>query len=126
MTDTSSTQSGPTKPETWEQEAWDKIEEAEQWVISDLHDIGVIFADDVWPAIKAALVLLGTQLGSAVLAAVTANIADPTLIPSAVGAALVTTASVSGVTDAQTALASAQAAVAADPTVQALLPGNGS
>lgn len=122
MTDTTnaSASAAPVKPETWEQEVWDKIVSAEQWVISDLHEIGIVFAQDVWPVIKSALGLLASQLGTAVLGAISASITDPALIPSAVGAALLLTASTTGVADAKNALAAAQAAVAADPTVKAL------
>ena len=44
MTDTSTTSTAPAKPETWAQEAWDALVEAEQWVVADLHDIGLIFS----------------------------------------------------------------------------------
>lgn len=114
----------PVKPETWEQKAWDALQEAEQWVVSDLHEAGYIFANDVWPAIKAAFTIFGSQLFPAIFAAISANITDPALIAPAVGAAIVLTASTQGVVDAKTAVASAQAAVAADPTVQALIANN--
>lgn len=119
MTDTTSTT--PTAPESWSQEAWGLLQEGEQWVVADLHDLGLIFSSDLWPVIKATLGLLFSQLGSAVLKAVTTNILDPTLIPAAVGSALLLTASTTGVADAQAALASAKAAIDADPAVQALL-----
>ena len=111
----------PAKPETWEQEAWDLLVEAEQWVVADLHDIGIIFTQDIWPSIKAALSLFASQEGTAILGAIVADVTDPALIPAAVGSALLLTASTKGVTDAKQALASATAAVQADPTVQALL-----
>lgn len=121
MTGTSTAIVAPAKPEIWEQKAWDDLQEAEQWVVADLHDIGIVFTNDVWPVIKSALGLLVSQLGAATLGAITANITDQALIPSAVGAALLLTASTTGIADAKTALESATAAVAADPTVQALL-----
>ena len=121
MTDPTTAVVAPTKPETWAQEAWDALVEAEQWVVSDLHEIGLVFANDVWPVIKSALSLLFSQLGSAALKAIMGSITDPALIPANVGAALLLTASTTGVADAKTALASAEAAVNADPSVQALL-----
>jgi hypothetical protein len=117
----STTPAAPAKPETWTQEAWDLLVEGEQWVVADLHEIGLVFTNDVWPAIKSALGLLFSQLGLATLNAISANITDPALIPSAVGSALLLTASTTGVADAKTALASATAAVEADPKIQALL-----
>jgi hypothetical protein len=121
MTNTASTSTAPVAPETWTQEAFDLLTEAEQWAVADLHDLGLIFSADVWPVVKSALGLLFSQLGAAILSAIKANITDPALIPGAVGAALLLTASTSGVTDAKNALASATTAVEADPTVQALL-----
>lgn len=121
MTDVSSAATAPTAPESWSQEAWGLLQEGEQWVVADLHDLGLIFTADIWPVIKSTLTLLFSQLGSAVLKAVTTNILDPALIPAAVGSALLLTASTTGVADATAALASAKAAVDADPTVQALL-----
>lgn len=118
--------STPVKPESWTQQIWDDLVEAEQWVVHDLHTIGIVFEQDVWPTIKAALGLLVSQLGTAVLGAISASIMDPALIPSAVGSALLLTASTQGVADAKTALASAEAAIAADPTVQALTGKSGS
>lgn len=121
MTNTATTSTAPAKPETWAQEAWDALVEAEQWVVADLHDLGLIFTNDIWPILKSALGLLFSQLGTATLGAITANITDPALIPAAVGSALLLTASTTGVADATTALASAKAAVDADHAVQALL-----
>ena len=121
MTDVSSAATAPAAPESWSQEAWGLLQEGEQWVVADLHDLGLIFTADIWPVIKSTLTLLFSQLGSAVLKAVTTNILDPALIPAAVGSALLLTASTTGVADATAALASAKAAVDADPTVQALL-----
>ena len=121
MTDSSTTTAAPAKPETWEQKVWDELEAAEQWAVSDLHEIGLIIEQDVWPVVKSALSLLFSQLGAATLKAVMANIADPALIPAAVGSAIVITASTNGVVDANNAIAAAKAAVEADPTVQALL-----
>ena len=121
MTDTSTTPATPTKPETWEKEVWDKLVEAEQWLVADLNEIGVLFTADVWPAIKAALETFASQLFPVIFSAVSANISDPALIPAAVGTAIVLTASTQGTVDAKNAIAAAEAAVAADPTVQALL-----
>ena len=121
MTNTASTSTAPVAPETWTQEAFDLLTEAEQRAVADLHGLGLIFSADVWPVVKSALGLLFSQLGTATLSAITTNITDPVLIPAAVGAALLLTASTSGVTDAKNALASATVAVQADPTVQALL-----
>ena len=109
------------KPETREQESWDLLESGEQKVVSSLHEIGLVFGNDVWPVVKASLGVLFSQLCTAVLGAITATIADPALLPSAVGSALLLTASTTGVADAKTALASAEVAIDADPTVQALL-----
>lgn len=121
MTDTTTATTAPAMPETWTQEAWALLQEGEQWVVADLHDLGMVFTQDVWPVIKATFVLLFSQLGSAVLKAITTNILDPALIPAAVGSALLITASTTGVADIESALATAKAAVEADPKVQALL-----
>ena len=121
MTDTTNTTTAPAKPETWVQEAWDALQEAEQWVVADLHDMGLVFTNDIWPVLKSMLTLFLSQLGRATFGAISANILDPALIPAAVGSALLLTASTTGVADATEALASAKAAVDADPTVQALL-----
>lgn len=111
----------PTKPESWADEIWNDLVEAEQWLVADLHELGYIFTHDIWPAFKAALGLLFSQLGSAALGAILANIADPALIPAAVGSALLLTTTTTGVADGQQALASAKAAMDADPAVKSLL-----
>jgi len=121
MTDTTTVTVTPVKPETWEQEVWDKLEAAEQWAVSGLHQLGIIFTNDAWPVLRSTLALLFSQLGVAIFGAISANIADPALIPAAVGTALVLTASTTGAVDAKNALAAAEAAVQNDPTVKALL-----
>lgn len=115
----------PTQPTSWLSEAgtavWNGLTELEQWLVSDLHEAGYIFSHDIWPALKAALAIFGSQVFPAIFGAVTANLADPALVLPAVGAAIVLTSSTVGVIDAKNFIASAEANVAADPTVQALI-----
>lgn len=113
----------PVQPESWEDKVWGALTEAEQWVVSDLHEAGLVIADDVWPAFKASLAIFGSQLFPVIFSAISANITDPVLIPAAVGSALVLTASTQGVVDAKNAIATAEAAVQNDPAVQALIAG---
>jgi hypothetical protein len=123
MSDTSATTpaTAPVAPETWEQEVWAKLTEAEQWAVSDLKELGIVITQDIWPVLKSALALLFSQLGTATLSAAVGTIADPALLPSAVGSALLLTMQQNGVADATQALTAAAAAVKADPTVQALI-----
>lgn len=122
MTDTTLTSVVPeAAKETWGQEAWELLESWEQDAIGALHEAGMIFSADVWPALKAGLGLFCGQLGKAIFGAVAASLADPSALPAAVGAAIVLTATVNGSADALNAISNAQSAVANDPAAQAAI-----
>lgn len=111
----------PVKPETWLQEAWDLLNEAEKWLVNDLHEAGYIFSHDIWPILQTTFKLFFSQMFSAVFTAISANIADPALLGAAVGSALLLTATTAGIKDAKNALESSITAIKADPAVQTLL-----
>lgn len=127
MTDTSAAPAvteTPVKPESWTDQAWDLLQEAEQWLVNDLHELGYIFSHDIWPILKVTFQLFFSQEFAAIFAAVSANFADPALMGAAVGSAVLLTATTAGVADATNALQSAITAVKADPSVQAFVAGN--
>ncbi len=122
MTDTTLTPAVPAAAaETWGQEEWALLEGWEQDAIGALHEAGMIFRADVWPAVKAGLGLFLSQLGKAIFGAIAASLANPEALPAAVGAAIVLTATTQGGADALNAISNAQSAVANDANAQAAI-----
>lgn len=107
-------------PGNWTQELWDDLHNWEQDIVSGLHEVGVIFESDIWPALKAFLLIIAQQDAQAAIKALVASAASPSAIPAAVGAAVIASTMANTPADALNMISLAQAALAGDPNATAL------